>query len=1261
MTAYRPLNVKDALSYLDQVKVQFQHRPDVYNHFLDIMKDFKSQSIDTPGVIDRVATLFRGHPSLIQGFNTFLPPGYRVECSLDPSDPTIRVTTPMGTTTRLESNGNGSYDQWNGQGQPPQGQQQQQQQPAPPGAQVDQGYMPYGAPDQQSSMSHLQAAANRGNVGAERKSGGPVEFNHAINYVNKIKTRFSHQPDIYKHFLEILQTYQREQKPIAEVYQQVTVLFQNAPDLLEDFKQFLPDTSGGAPGDVLTGQHQPAEYYQTQPPTQLPPVGNFSPPVGGPKMKKLEVTHEQVNHYDASKNREIPTSHVRGAVSGSKRKVHEDVSPTLVPGVPEPIQPPNKTSNLIEEIGFFDKVKKAIGSKQSYNEFLKILNLFNQDLIDKKVLVERIEGFIGSHHDLFDWFKTFVGFDNEPLHIENITFKKHQLDLTLCKPYGPSYRKLPKVETYMPCSGRDEMCWEVLNDEWVGHPTWASEDSGFIAHRKNQYEEILHKIEEERHEYDFYMESNLRTIQTLETIANRIANMTAEEKETFKLPSGLGHTSQTIYRKVIRKIYGKEKGFEVIDALHDHPIAAVPIVLKRLKQKDEEWRRAHREWNKVWRELEQKVFFKSLDHLGLTFKQADKKLLTTKQLVSEISTIKVEQTTKRLHPLTPKPQAQLNYEFLDNDILYDIGKFVNVFLATSSYSSNDKERLFEFFKSFLILCFSLDPEEVEQSINKRLSAQAEKPVVASSTSGDAVSNSSSSSDASPPVNGRKRHLETDLLKDVLRKSKKSHKDDTPESSTSPSQEPAIPEDTEDETVAEDINTGDSWVQSTDADTSSTENDKRTVFNMFSNTNIYVFFRHLRVLYDRLNEVKGLNNEVTADLVSRSDVGFAKDLNLISNQLEEMGLQFTKSDAYTQLLSLSERLIDGEVEHQWFEESIRQAYRNRAYKLNSVDKVVQALVKHLHTIMTDHRSSEILMLFEKDRKAPTTNAKDQIIYRNAVRSQMNPDDNMFRIQFDVQNHKVSIEYVALDDLTLKDQNTDEQKWNYYLTSYCIAQPTEGVNVSEIRLPFIKSHALEDGEEGDLEGYTDSQLKIKVARDTYKLFFEPKSHDEFTRYSTYNTLTTKNTKKDNKFGKVLQRKAKEVYQDDDAILNMGASLKILKEDPKKFLEAMEQKARDSEKQIDEDQTIEKADETIPEVTVTKKTNPAISSVLDQDVTVDADSTIPQDDSMRANDSTADEAAIADESNNATAITEHAKATTDTLPSTETDKDGGDHKVE
>lgn len=44
------LNVKDALSYLDQVKVQFAEHPDVYNRFLDIMKDVSgSRWLAVPG------------------------------------------------------------------------------------------------------------------------------------------------------------------------------------------------------------------------------------------------------------------------------------------------------------------------------------------------------------------------------------------------------------------------------------------------------------------------------------------------------------------------------------------------------------------------------------------------------------------------------------------------------------------------------------------------------------------------------------------------------------------------------------------------------------------------------------------------------------------------------------------------------------------------------------------------------------------------------------------------------------------------------------------------------------------------------------------------------------------------------------------------------------------------------------------------------------------------------------------------------------
>merc|ERR1719414_710726 len=93
--SFQRLKVEDALSYLDQVKFKFGNQPQVYNDFLDIMKEFKTQSIDTPGVIARVSCLFKGHPELIVGFNTFLPPGYKIEVT---SMNTVGVTGIPGTT-----------------------------------------------------------------------------------------------------------------------------------------------------------------------------------------------------------------------------------------------------------------------------------------------------------------------------------------------------------------------------------------------------------------------------------------------------------------------------------------------------------------------------------------------------------------------------------------------------------------------------------------------------------------------------------------------------------------------------------------------------------------------------------------------------------------------------------------------------------------------------------------------------------------------------------------------------------------------------------------------------------------------------------------------------------------------------------------------------------------------------------------------------------------------------------------------------------
>lgn len=59
-------------------------------------------------------------------------------------------------------------------------------------------------------LKQMSYKEDRGRVPLESDS---VEFNNAISYVNKIKTRFLDHPEIYRSFLEILHTYQVRPSP----------------------------------------------------------------------------------------------------------------------------------------------------------------------------------------------------------------------------------------------------------------------------------------------------------------------------------------------------------------------------------------------------------------------------------------------------------------------------------------------------------------------------------------------------------------------------------------------------------------------------------------------------------------------------------------------------------------------------------------------------------------------------------------------------------------------------------------------------------------------------------------------------------------------------------------------------------------------------------------------------------------------------------------------------------------------------------------
>uniref|UniRef100_A0A3Q4HP34 Paired amphipathic helix protein Sin3b n=1 Tax=Neolamprologus brichardi TaxID=32507 RepID=A0A3Q4HP34_NEOBR len=624
--------VEDALSYLDQVKIRFANDPGIYNKFLDIMKEFKSQSIDTPGVINRVSQLFHGHPDLVLGFNAFLPPGYRIEVPKNGmaflQSPFSSPVAPVATTEPLSSSAAGP--------------------PEPPSRLS----LPL-------TSRESQNPAATSSVSPPASETSPVEFDSAISYVNKIKNRFLDHPEIYRAFLEILHTYQKEQLEVKEsrgsrgssgmtedeVFSKVASLFKGQEDLLAEFGQFLPD----AKRSLFTG----------------------SSLTGGKEQLKRTEEEDTITKQNKKRPRPILLQHMSPLLKKKmKYSCTKDQSFASV-----------GKHGVLREFSFFDKVRRLFKSQEVYENFLRCIALFNQEVVSGAELLQLVTPFLGKFPELYTQFKSFLG-DKELSHAVSGLSDRYmeggggrEVDYASCKRLGSSYRALPKTYQQPKCSGRTALCKEVLNDTWVSFPSW-SEDSTFVSSKKTPYEEQLHRCEDERFEDVLFLNTNLATIRVLESVQKKLSRLSPEDQDRFRLDDCLGGTSEVIQRRAVYRIYG-DKAPEIIEGLKRSPATAVPVVLKRLKAKEEEWREAQQGFNKIWREQYEKAYLKSLDHQGVNFKQNDMKALRSKSLLNEIESIYDEVNAPlfaTLNASSSEPHMVFTYE--DKQILEDAASLI---------------------------------------------------------------------------------------------------------------------------------------------------------------------------------------------------------------------------------------------------------------------------------------------------------------------------------------------------------------------------------------------------------------------------------------------------------------------------------------------------------------------------------------------------------------------------------------------------------
>ncbi|KAJ0241243.1 Paired amphipathic helix protein Sin3-like 4 [Hirschfeldia incana] len=624
------LTTNDALAYLKAVKDKFQDKREKYDEFLEVMKDFKAQRVDTSGVILRVKELFKGNRELILGFNTFLPKGFEITLLPEEDD------------------------------QPP-----------------------------------------------PKK---PVEFEEAISFVNKIKTRFQGDDRVYKSFLDILNMYRKENKSITEVYQEVAILFRDHHDLLVEFTHFLPDTSGTASTtdpSKMSGRDRGIK--------SLPPMRDSDKKDRTDrdlKTEHMDIDHERSSLKESKEDVRRIDKKNDYMVDGRDRKgdgmdiqkehlLHSKKKLTLrddgSPGISNQAREGDKfrgdiaTSSTyddkghVQELAFVDRVKAKLKTSE-YQEFVRCLNLFSKEIISQPELQALVGDLIGVYPDLIEAFRVFLvqcekndgllsgivtkkslwsdgkvpqptksqdkDTDREREKVERFRERErekerlekaaasqkwakpiNELDLSNCEQCTPSYRLLPKNYPIPIASQKMEIGSQVLNDHWVS-VTSGSEDYSFKHMRKNQYEESLFRCEDDRFELDMLLESVNSATNRVEEL---LAKINSNELKT-DTPICIEDHLTALNIRCIERLYG-DHGLDVLDLLKKNAYLALPVILTRLKQKQEEWIRCRSDFNKVWADIYTKNYHRSLDHRSFYFKQQDSKNLSTKALLAEIKEI----------------------------------------------------------------------------------------------------------------------------------------------------------------------------------------------------------------------------------------------------------------------------------------------------------------------------------------------------------------------------------------------------------------------------------------------------------------------------------------------------------------------------------------------------------------------------------------------------------------------------------------------
>ncbi|KAG2220142.1 hypothetical protein INT45_006170 [Circinella minor] len=345
---------------------------------------------------------------------------------------------------------------------------------------------------------------------------------------------------------------------------------------------------------ILSSQNlqKKQQQQQQQPPTASPPKQLVEPlPTSSSVVQEQEQSNNEKSIIDG---KEVPIS--------SQQKE----------------QKKKRLYIRTKKVKLFNQIHEFL-QPDVYQYFLKLLDLYSYGIIDKTKLIVSLMPLFEDKTELLERLQKLVGYgadprEERPLKVIRPIIPKP--NLLRCKKVdgSPSYREVTDLRwVNQPCSARDDLCHEVLNDAYVSYPTEQSEGGDAETFKLNKYEEQLHRSEEKRYELDCMIDDNEKAIMQLQLLQDgeELDSMDDAQKKEFNKTVNV---DTFIYTKAIKQAYGKRFASKALQGFRKHPAQNIPVIIEFLEKEGEKWKQFRNELLPVWRETEAESYYLSLEY-----------------------------------------------------------------------------------------------------------------------------------------------------------------------------------------------------------------------------------------------------------------------------------------------------------------------------------------------------------------------------------------------------------------------------------------------------------------------------------------------------------------------------------------------------------------------------------------------------------------------------------------------------------------------